>query len=78
MIFKTPDSKIVLHITIVSFADDTTVITGGTQEQPIEQLLKRMQQDADLWNQLLWASGSKLEVSKCGHHIVYHDDLLVD
>ena len=41
-IFKTPDDKIVLHITIVGFVDDTTVITGGTQERPIDQLLKRM------------------------------------
>ena len=53
MIFKTPDGGIVLYITIVGFVNNTTVITGGTQEKPIENLLKRMQQDADLWNQLL-------------------------
>ena len=73
MIFKTPDGKIVLHITIVGFVDNTTVITDGSQYKPIDQLLKRMQQDADLWNQLLWASGSKLELSKCRYHIVYYD-----
>ena len=66
MIFKRPDGKVVLHITIVGFLDNATVITGGTQERPIEQLLKRMHHDADLWNQLLWVSGGKLELSKCG------------
>ena len=48
MTFKTSDGKIVVHITIVVFVDDTTVITWRTQEQPIEHLLTRMQQDADL------------------------------
>ena len=42
MIFKTPDGEIVLYITIVGFVDDTAVITGGTQDRPIDQLLKRM------------------------------------
>ena len=62
-----------LHIPMVGFVDDTTVITGGTQHSPIEQLLNRMQHDADLWNQLLWASGGKLELSKCGYHALYND-----
>ena len=73
MIFKSPDGKIVLHITIVGFFDDTTVITGGTQQRPIKQLLKWMQHNVDLWNQLLWASGGKLELLKCGYHIVHYD-----
>ena len=72
-ILKNPDGKIVLHITIVGFVEDTTVITGGTQHSQIEQLLKRVQHDADLWNQLLRASGGKLELSKCGYHIIYYD-----
>ena len=32
-----------------------------------------MQQNVDLWNQLLWESEGKLELSKCGYHIVYYD-----
>ena len=72
MIFKSPDGKIVLHITIVGFVNDTTAITGGTQHNPIGQLLKQMQHDADLWNRLLWASGGKLELSKCGYSKCKH------
>ena len=32
-----------------------------------------MQHGADIWNQLLWASGCKFELSKCGYHILYYD-----
>ena len=32
-----------------------------------------MTQDAQLWHDLLWASGSKLELSKCGYHLIYYE-----
>merc|ERR1712155_12958 len=38
----------------------------------IGDLVKRMQHDAQLWNDLLWTSGGKLELPKCGYHTVYY------
>ena len=31
-----------------------------------------MQHDAQLWNDLLWASGGRLELPKCGYHTIYY------
>ena len=31
-----------------------------------------MQHDSQLWNDLLWTSGGKLELPKCGYHTVYY------
>jgi hypothetical protein len=32
-----------------------------------------MKEDAQLWHDLLWCSGGKLELSKCGYHVIYYD-----
>jgi hypothetical protein len=32
-----------------------------------------MKDDAQLWHDLLWCSGGKLELSKCGYHVIYYD-----
>ena len=31
-----------------------------------------MQEDAQLWNDLLWSSGGCLELPKCGYHTIYY------
>ena len=32
-----------------------------------------MKHDAQLWHDLLWASGGKLELEKCGFHLIFYD-----
>ena len=32
-----------------------------------------MTEDAQLWHDLLWISGVKLELPKCGYHIIYYN-----
>jgi hypothetical protein len=32
-----------------------------------------MREDAQLWHDLLWCSGGKLELSKCGYHIIHYN-----
>ena len=72
MIFTSPNLDIALRISIVGFVDDSTCITSGDPTKPIEDLLQRMQHDAQLWNDLLWTSGGKLELPKCGFHAIYY------
>ena len=50
MLFQTPDGAVSLHITIIGFVDDSTVVTGVSPSDPVEELLKRMEHDAQLWN----------------------------
>lgn len=32
-----------------------------------------MTEDAQLWHILLWASGGKLELPKCGYYLIYYN-----
>ena len=73
MLFASPDGDISLRISIIGFVDDSTCTTGGDPTQSIDDLLQKMQHDAQLWNDLLWASGGKLELPKCGFHIIYYN-----
>jgi len=57
---------------IIGFVDDSTYCTtGGDPEKPIEDRIRKMKYDPQLWNDLLlWCSGGKLELPKCDHHVI--------
>ena len=73
MLLASPDGDISLRLSIIGFVDDSTCTTGGDPTKSIDELLHKMQQDAQLWNDLLWASGGKLELPKCGFHVIYYN-----
>lgn len=58
---------------ITGFVDDCTqrinMFEADTQPTT-QQLLSLMQKDAQLWNDLLWASGGALEQPKCSFHLI--------
>ena len=64
------DHCVLLHM--VGFVDDSTTITGGNKTDTVQDLLKKMQEDAQLWCDLLWCSGGNLELSKCGFHCIHY------
>ena len=45
---------ITLLVTMVGFVDDATCVTSSNPSAPIGDLVKRMQHEAQLWNDLLW------------------------
>jgi hypothetical protein len=56
-----------------SFVDDTNASLNDRQPQhqmEIEALLTMVAHDAQIWNNLLFVSGGKLELSKCSFHIL--------
>ena len=65
-----------LPVFMIGFVDDCTqrvnLFEAATQPQP-ERLIELMEQDAQLWNDLLWASGGSLEQSKCSYHLIESD-----
>ena len=73
MLFKSPNGEMIIRMSIIGFVDDSTCTTGGDPEKPIEDLIGKMKHDAQLWNDLLWCSGGKLELPKCGYHVIYYD-----
>jgi hypothetical protein len=58
---------------MVGFVDDSTCITGGGSNDSYSKLKAMMTEDAQLWHDLLWTTGGKLELPKCGYHIIYYD-----
>jgi hypothetical protein len=73
MLFKSPAGDTVVIFNMVGFVDDSTCITGCNPDDTLQELLEKMQDNAQLWHDLLWCSESKLELSKCGYHVIYYD-----
>jgi hypothetical protein len=73
MLFKSPSGDMIVRFNMVGFVDDSTCITGGDAEDSLQQIIDKMKQDAQLWHDLLWCSGGKLELSKCGYHVIHYD-----
>ena len=73
ILFETPDQELVVKMTLVGFVDDSTSSTGANDSDTLQDLIRKMKEDAQLWHDLLWCSGGKLELSKCGYHIVHYN-----
>jgi hypothetical protein len=59
---------------MVGFVGDSTRQVNdflSDEATPLDDLIKMMAHDAQLWNDLLHISGGLLEVSKCSYHILY-------
>jgi hypothetical protein len=58
---------------MIGFVDDSTGQANAflLDNQPsAETLVERMRLDAQLWSDLLWASGGALELPKCTYHVI--------
>jgi len=72
--FSSPDGTQQVRLTMVGFVDDSTGTCNDYQpmgECSLETLAERMQHDAQLWNDLLFCSGGRLELGKCSFHILH-------
>ena len=75
-LFTSPDQSLSVTLYMMGFVDATSNRTNFFQAkvQPtMEELLRMMQHDAQLWNDLLWASGGALELPKCSYHHIRFD-----
>jgi hypothetical protein len=75
VLFESPDRKVTITFSMVGFVDDITgtVNDFANNDATVENLLCRLQHDAQLWNDLLWCSGGMLELSKCSYHFLYFE-----
>ena len=67
------NSDVVVSFNIIGFVDNYTCVTGGKRGETVEQRLVRVKHDVQLWHDLLWASGGKLKLQKCGFHLIFYD-----
>ena len=73
MTFSSPDQSVSLTLNIIiGFVDDTICMAAGDPNKPLIDMLEQMQHDKQFWNNLLWASGGRLELPKCGYHTIYY------
>jgi hypothetical protein len=73
ILFESPDTELFIKMTLVGFVDDLASCTGTTERETLQDLIQKMREDAQLWHDLLWCSGGKLELSKCGFHIIHYN-----
>jgi hypothetical protein len=61
---------------MVGFVDDSTGTYNDfqpQQEHDLQTMTSRMQSDAQKWNDLLWCTGGKLELTKCSFHVLWFE-----
>ena len=71
--YSTPDDSLMLKLSMAGFVDDTKGQTNDMQMEkalPLSTLMERMQDDAQLWGDLLHVSGGALEIPKCNYYVM--------
>ena len=60
-----------LIIGMLSFVDDCNLFNNGEKYETLRDILKRIQHDAQFWNDIIRSSGGALELSKCFMQVIY-------
>ena len=75
-VFESPDKNISIQFFMIGFVDNSNdqvnIFTADHPPTP-KTLIAMMQHDAQLWSDLLWASGGALELFKCTYNFLYFD-----
>lgn len=76
--FSDPTGQHSVRLTLSGYVDDTNAALNDwhpQHEHDLQTLLGMLQEDAQRWNDLLFISGGKLELSKCSFHVLSFDFL---
>ena len=67
------NKDVLVSFIIIGFVNDSTCVTCGKQNETVDQLLVLVKHDTQLWHDLLWAPETKLELQKCGFHLIFYN-----
>ena len=67
-----PSGNINVALNLIDFVDDILLVTGDKRNDTVQDILWKMQEDAQLWHNLLWCSGRNLKLSKYGYHCIHY------
>ena len=56
---------------MLSYVDDNNISNNGAPHETIKDVIKRTQHDAQLWNDILTATGGTLNLLKCFFQVIY-------
>ena len=62
-----------LILGMISFVDDCNLSNTGKKYETLQDILNRTQEDAQLWNDLIRASGGALELAKCFYQVIHFE-----
>jgi len=71
--YMNTDSTASLKLGMTGFVDDNNAQTTGRPDESEEALALRCTHDAQLWHDILWATGGALETSKCSYQSMRFD-----
>lgn len=74
--FTSHNGKLSLTLHMVGFVDDCTQranVFAADQQPTAQELCTKMQDDTQIWSDLLWTSGGALELPKCSYHLIESD-----
>ncbi len=71
--YTSPDLTKVLKLGMTGFVDDNNAQTTGRPDESESDLALRCTHDAQLWHDILWATGGALETSKCSYQSMRFD-----
>ena len=72
--YQSPDGSIQFKTSMTGFVDDTKGQVNDMKEKhplPLQDLIDRMQADAQLWGDLLHVTGGALEIPKCNYYMMH-------
>ena len=67
-----PSGNINVVLNLIGFVDDILLVTGDKKNDLVQDILWKMQEDAQLWHNSLCCSGSNLKLSKHGYHCIHY------
>jgi hypothetical protein len=71
--YRSPDGTKLLKLGMTGFVDDNNAQTTGTRYKSEQALALRCTHDAQLWHDILWATGGALETPKCSYQSMHFD-----
>ena len=68
--YSDPQGMFKTIIGMLGFVDDNNISTTGEKHESIEDVIKRTQHDAQLWNEILKLTGGTLNLLKCFFQVI--------
>ena len=68
--YRDPEGVFTTIIGMLGFVNDNNISNTGEKHESIEDVIKRTQHDAQLWNDILKATGGTLNLLKCFFQVI--------
>jgi hypothetical protein len=71
--YEDPWNTLIVILHMLGYVDDNNITNNGTPGETVHDVIKRTQHDAQLWNDLLRATGGALNLEKCFTQVIAYN-----